>query len=100
MNINPIGISAYQNLSDQARTAEKQTDAQPVRTQTDEAAVSEVKTSRLAVKASAGSYADFLSTEEKQALDVLFKRYNENNRGVADNAQNDSPLGGIIDIKV
>ncbi|MFZ5980708.1 MAG: hypothetical protein ACOYVF_08760 [Candidatus Zixiibacteriota bacterium] len=99
MNVNPIGINTYQNVSDQARTAEKKNDQQPVPTRSDEAVVNEVTTSRLAVKAPKSSYADFLSTEERQALDVLFKRYNDNSRA-AEETKSDAPLGSIIDIKV
>jgi len=100
MNINPIGINTYQNLNDQARAAEKKIDQQTAQPQAGEAAISEVKTSSLAVKAPSSSYSDFLSPEEKQALDVLFKRYNDNNSIRVENDQNDAPLGSIIDIKV
>ncbi len=107
MKINTIGINAYQNLNHQSKTADrKEPDATSLPNPANPAEISEAQGSRLAIKAPSGSYADLLSVEEKQALEVLFSRFRDNNRfGTTGQAENDANarenvLGRIIDIKV
>ena len=105
MKVNPVGINTYQNLTNQEKTAQKPVDGLAPQSQP---AVSsaEAKTSRLAVKAPSGSYADMLSVEEKQALDLLFSRFKDNERfgavyqAKAETTAKVETLGRIIDIKV
>ncbi|MDD3731679.1 MAG: hypothetical protein PHU88_04815 [candidate division Zixibacteria bacterium] len=107
MKINTIGINAYQNLNHQSKTADrKEPDAASLPTPANLAKATEAQSSRLAIKAPSGSYADLLSIEEKQALEVLFSRFRDNNRFAAvgqaesDTGARENVLGRIIDIKV
>jgi hypothetical protein len=67
---------------------------------------SETQSSRLAVKVEGGSYTDFLSPEEKNALDLLFSRFSDrarfgqkyNHQTAAD--EDNGQLGRVIDLKV
>ena len=106
MTINPIGIQSYQQLTREAtgRPAERNS-AAPETTVTIEPQGT-AQASRLAVKASAGTYADHLSPEEKAALEMVFSRFREAGRfGPAYRAEQEKPdgepgLGQIIDVKV
>jgi hypothetical protein len=108
MKVNPIGIQAYEQLTQReqappapAETQVKSTPEKPVQI-TPQA---EAASSKLAVKAPAGSYADLLSPEEKQALDLLFSRFRDSGRfgpGYArDNAAaaESVAVGNILDVK-
>ncbi len=109
MKVNPIGIQSYQQLNrrenqppaagaDQNRTKET---AEPVAINPQQDAAS----SRLAVKAPSGTYAEFLSVEEKQALDILFSRFQDSARfgpGYNEDATagtEERELGNILDVK-
>lgn len=109
MKINPIGIQSYQQTTRRDNAAvSSQTD------QTRDAAVErqlsitpqrETEQSRLAVRAKNGNYADSLSPEEKQALEILFSRFRDASRfggGLAQDApgQDSHVLGNLIDVKV
>ncbi len=111
MKINPIGINSYQQTTGQ-ESARKQTagsskDAAP----TDSTKLlippqSESQSSRVSVKISKGNYAEYLSTEERQALDLLFSRFSDRSRfdpGYSRDlasSEDDSHLGKSIDVKV
>jgi hypothetical protein len=106
MKINPLGIQAYQQVV-QERQA-------PTGARTSQAAEQKVviepqgpaTRSSLAVKAPSGSYAKFLSAEERQALDMLFARFNDTSRfGAAytkgtDDSESGATLGRIVDVRV
>ena len=109
MKVNPIGIQSYQQLlkRDEAPAARPDdasppTQATKTTVELQEAAVS----SRLAVKASGGSYADYLSAEEQRTLDILFDRLRNSDRfgsaygRDASAEQTPSGLGKIVDVKV
>jgi len=106
MKVNPVGINTYQNLTNQEKTAQKPVDGSVSTQQPAAVSTTETQISRLAVKAPSGSYADMLSVEEKQALDVLFSRFKDNERfgavyqAKAETAAKEEALGRIIDIKV
>jgi len=107
MKINTIVINAYQNLNHQNKMADrKEPDAASLPTPANLVETTEAQSSRLAIKAPSGSYADLLSVEEKQALEVLFSRFRDNNRFAAvgqaesDTGARENMLGRIIDIKV
>ena len=110
MKINPIGISSYQQLTGQ-EARRKSVAAENDQTGQSKATVaippqSETQSSRLAVKVEGGSYAEFLSPEEKGALDLLFNRFSDrsrfgqryNHRTAADD--DNGQLGKVIDLKV
>jgi len=109
MKINPLGIQSYQQINQRENSLSKQVDKNDKAkenidsvsiTRQDEAALS-----KLAVKISSGSYADFLSPEEKNALDILFSRFKGDTR-FGENFVNEKmdmsskTLGSIVDIKV
>ncbi|UCG61954.1 MAG: hypothetical protein JSV52_01295 [Candidatus Zixiibacteriota bacterium] len=110
MKINPIAIQSYQQAvrrdekpalqtqnNDQAATAPAKVKIAPQ---------NEGAESRVAVRAHVGNYADILTPEEKNALDLLFSKFRDAERfgpgyRVGDIVEDDdSLLGGIIDLKV
>lgn len=109
MKINPIGINSYQQLTGQDASrkpsTEKKAEVSLAQSTVLITPKSEATSSRLAVKAEAGSYADFLSPEEKNALELLFSRYTDRGRfGPSYNRnateQEDSArLGNVLDLK-
>ena len=108
MKVNPIGIQAYEQLTqrEQAPTApaEKQVQSTPEKP-VSISPQAEAASSKLAVKAPAGSYADFLSPEEKQALDLLFSRFKDSGRFGAGYARDNgtagetAAVGNLLDVK-
>ncbi len=108
MKVNPIGIQAYEQLTQREQApgapGEKQVQSTPEKPVhiTPQA---EAASSKLAVKAPAGSYADFLSPEEKQALDLLFSRFRDSGRFGAGYAKDNSSaaetvtVGNLLDVK-
>ena len=107
MKINPVGIQSYQQLNRQnqppapAPKAEEAAakDSVLIEPQTS------LKKSAVAIKGPSGDYAKYLSTEERQALDLLFSRYADSSRfGAAfraDQGAEEKPaLGSIVDVKV
>ncbi len=62
--------------------------------------------SSVSVKAPSGSYAEFLSTEERQALDLLFARFQDSQRfgpayrAETQNGTESKSVGRTIDLKV
>jgi len=108
MKVNPLGIQAYQHLTRQDRPTGETTPAKLHRS-TEQKVVIEpqapVTRSALAVKAPAGSYAKFLSAEERQALDLLFARFSDTARfGTAyaseANEAETADLGRVVDVRV
>ena len=83
MKVNPIGIQAYEQLTQREQApgavADKQVQSTPEKP-VQITPQAEAASSKLAVKAPAGSYAEFLSPEEKQALDLLFSRFRDSGR--------------------
>lgn len=109
MKINPLGVQSYQQLArkDQAETVSKENKA--ARTDNRMAAISpqsEAGGSRISVSAARGSFAEQLSVEERQALDILFTRFKQTDRfGPSYRKESAQPnetstLGGMLDVKV
>jgi hypothetical protein len=109
MKVNPVSIQAYQQPAPKSeadpaarRPAEKPAPESAIQIGPQK----ETAGSRLAVRPPTGTYAEFLSPEEKQALDILFSRFRDSNRfGSAYRAdqQADQPetgLGQVVDVKV
>lgn len=111
MKINPIGINSYQQTTGQEAARRQATSGSGDTTRTDSAKVvippqAETDSSRVSVKISRGNYAEYLSTEERQALDLLFSRFADRSRfepGYSRDlalAEDDSHLGKTVDVKV
>jgi len=108
MKINQIGIQNYQQLG-------RQENAKPFGLDRDNDAddgnavniepKSTLPGSSLAVKMPAGTFADSLTTEERQALDMLFAKFRDSGRfgaGYKGGAESvdEVGLGRIVDVKV
>ena len=108
MKINALGIQAYQQLQGQKRTPLQQ-DPEAEKSARSEERMSIPaqpgnESSTIAVKPAQGSYAQFLSPEERQALDLLFGRYQGSNSATSGSDASQQPeqarVGAVIDIKV
>jgi len=109
MKINPLGIRAYQHLERQDRPTLAENQA-PAREAAESTVLVEpqspVSKSALAVKAPSGSYAQFLSPAERQALDLLFAKFGDSTRfgsaynEGADNTETRAGVGRLIDVTV
>ncbi len=107
MNINPVGIQSYQQVNvreDNARTKSSESASQN-QPQAVSIEPQDLAPSKVAVKASSGSYAQYLSPEEKNALDLIFARFQNAEKfgpGYAENetAADSGTLGKLIDVKV
>jgi hypothetical protein len=109
MKVNPVSIQAYQQLT-RRETPATQTESSQKSAATDRVVIEPQKNtvgSSLAVKAPSGTYAEYLTPEENQALEMLFAKF----RGTAerlgsgyqddvDNAGADAHVGRMIDVKV
>jgi hypothetical protein len=107
MKVNPLGIQAYQQVGHDRqstaagvktpRAAEQKVVIEP------QAAVTR---SALAVKAPSGSYAKFLSAEERQALDMLFAKFSDTSRfgsayaNKTEETESGGTLGRVVDVRV
>ena len=109
MKINPVNIQAYQQTvrRDQADKPASQVDqGVAARNTVGIDPQQQVGGSKLAVKAPSTTYADMLSPEERQALDMLFAKYRDGGRfGPAYQAGGEGPadeatVGRLVDVKV
>lgn len=109
MKINPLGVQSYQQLArkDQTETIPKDNKAAEPGNQT--LAITpqaETAGSRISVSAAKGGVAEQLSPEEKQALEILFARFKQTERFGPSYRKESSPsnenstLGGMLDVKV
>ncbi len=107
MKINPIAIQSYQQVNNRnSQSAQKANDANLLKA--DEKVTikpQETGKSKVAVKAQNSSFADYLSPEEKNVLDILFNRFKDTERfGGALQADiqqtKENSLGQTIDLKV
>lgn len=108
MKVNPIGIQSYQQLTNKNnQPAQRVDDANLLKTNDEKVTIKPQDSveSKIAVKAQNSSFADYLSPEEKNVLDILFNRFKDTDRfgGAfqADNqAEKENNLGQTIDLKV
>ncbi len=107
MKINPLGIQSYQqvNVREDKPAGRSSDSASQTKSQAVSIEPQDLAPSKVAVKASTGSYADYLSPEEKNALDLLFARFHDSDRFGAgykadDSAAESGSLGKLIDVKV
>ena len=104
MKINPVSIQSYQQIAQRDRAAEQtkalRSENQSLTIQPEKSSIS----SALAIKMPGTSYADFLSPEENQAMDLLFGKFRGNDKfGLgyqAGSSTDESGVGRVIDVKV
>lgn len=116
MKVNPIAIQSYQKIVPKETQQQNPVDIQ-AKERSDVAVISDDKVtikptaltsgSQITVRATNGSYADLLTTQEKQALDLLFDKFRDSQRfGTSYQANNDQSagksrnLGQLVDVKV
>lgn len=109
MKINPVGIQSYQQVDHRERPAGSAAGSEVKPNQDKTVSIvpqSETAGSSLAVKAPRGSYTEFLTPEEKQAMDLLFSKYRNSER-FGNGYQRDAgesaamkSLGNVVDVKV
>ena len=108
MKINPIGIQSYQQLTNKnSQPAKKVDNANLLKPDVEKVIIKpkETSESKIAVKAQNTNFADYLSPEEKNVLDILFSRFKDADRfgGAFQQDVNDTKennLGKTIDLKV
>ncbi len=108
MKINPIGIQSYQQITNRNNQAtQKLNDDNLLKTTNDEKVTikpQDAVDSKIAVKTQNSSYADFLSPEEKNVLDILFNKFKDSEKFgssfQAGQESNENKLGSTIDLKV
>ncbi|MEW5994269.1 MAG: hypothetical protein AB1744_07725 [Candidatus Zixiibacteriota bacterium] len=107
MKINPVAVQSYQQPVRQDQPSETAPNQQASVDQSVKISPQEATAgSRLAVHVPKGDYSELLTPEERQALELLFQRFNNPGRfgpayqrGRATAGEN--PLvGNIIDVKV
>lgn len=108
MKVNPIGIQSYQQLQNKNnQQSQKVDDANFLKTDVEKVTIKpqEVAESKIAVKAKNSTFADYLSPEEKNVLDILFNRFKDTERFGSAFQQdttvvNENKIGSTIDLKV
>ena len=108
MKINPVAIQSYQDPERNERTPGALPDTNQSQKSESSVTISpqDAETgSHLAISAPRGDYTEFLTAEEKDALEVLFRRFNDPNRfgpayhkGDQTGGEN-AVVGHVIDIK-
>jgi len=105
MKINPVGVETYRQAMVQRQADNKtvadnksQVNATPVKIPND----TERTGSALSVKLKEGTFTDMLSVEEKQALEMLFDKYNNIKQGdYSSNGETGrAHLGNLVDVKL
>jgi hypothetical protein len=104
MKINATGIDAYRNITGEnqinrkAAGADRAESAEKVQIPIQDTAPG----SKLAVNLKNGSFADLLSPEEKQALEMIFEKFRgAEGHSYEKSGMTDKPrLGSIVDIKL
>lgn len=109
MKINPLGIQSYQQLERRDGPNGTVTDRGKLGKAENSVTISPQTagaSSQLAVKAPKGDYTEFLTPEERSALEILFRRFNDPARfgpayqREADTAGENTMVGHFIDVKV
>ena len=108
MKVNPVAIQSYQQVDRQERPAQRPADNSPqaVRESVTIKPQEQSARSRMAVNATGVNYAENLTSEERQALELLFGkfrasgRFGNSYRVSGEEAIPDGHLGSVLDIKV
>lgn len=105
MKINSIGINAYQEMAGRSQANKKPVETN-ITNQIQKTEKIQIPSrinrlgSDLSIKLEGEEYADMLSPEEKQALELLFEKYGDK-RGITNsNAANRPGLGTFVDVKL
>ena len=103
MKVNPLGIDAYRQTMDRSSVNNKPTaDRKANVERPDKVEVplkSQKASSKLAVKLNSGTYADNLSAEEKQALEMVFDRFRQM-AGKYNAGSEQALVGNFVDVKL
>lgn len=109
MKVNPIGIQSYQQVNRQDRPATASAEA-TAHQKTEQKVVIEPQAKltkpALAVKGPSGDYSQYLSGEERIAIDQLFARFRDASRFDSNGEcktggkEDENNLGRLVDIKV
>ena len=108
MKINNVGIQNYQQLNRQENNRSTTIDRHSSADTQDPVLITPQTaqpSSILAVKAPSGTFADALTPQERQALDLLFARFRDSGRFTSvarteGETPGDLGVGNIIDVKV
>ncbi|SYZ73598.1 hypothetical protein TRIP_C30035 [Candidatus Zixiibacteriota bacterium] len=105
MKINATGIDAYRNILSDNQVGRKQVGPENKIEQSGKVQIpvqDKAPGSKLGVNLKSGSFADMLSPEEKQALEMIFEKFRgAEGRSYEENGASDKPrLGNIVDIKL
>ena len=109
MKVNPVGIQTYQHLAHQEKTPASSTEKSANEAAERKVMIesrSPLEKPAVAVKGPSGDYSQYLSGEERQALDLLFTRFKDGSRfgpGYQtdnNNTDRENALGRVVDIKV
>ncbi len=108
MKINPLGIQSYEQINKRENRA-VQTSAENIKAGADSKVEitpqENISGSKLSIKAPESSFAEMLSPEERQALDLLFNKFKNSERFGAGFNRNSGAaankmVGNVVDIKV
>ncbi len=107
MKINPVAIQSYQQTTGSNKMARPAVKSETVQVEEKLSIIpqGESESSKLAIRPSGENYAKFLSKEERQALDLIFSKYNDSTRfgsGYLEDmpdTEESSKLGRMIDVK-
>jgi hypothetical protein len=105
MKINPIGINAYQEMTGHAQASRKPAVANQAELIQKPGKINipgriDKTGSDISIRLSGQDYAEMLSPEEKQALELLFEKYGDK-RGMPNSGTiNPSGLGTFVDVKL
>jgi hypothetical protein len=110
MKINPVSIQAYQQPARREAPVSSSEKSRPVGQAADKVVIEPQENSNgssLAVKAPGGTYAEYLTEAETQALEMLFSKFRANGERFGSGYAGDSEMSGpeanvglMIDVKV
>lgn len=107
MNINAVGINAYRQLDTDNQTARRQnaeqtTNSTTAREQVEITGQAAKTGSALGVKINRGAFEDILTTQEKEALEMVFAKFRSaaalTSTYERDGHNDKSPLGTMVDV--
>ncbi|MCP4703807.1 MAG: hypothetical protein GY865_04280 [candidate division Zixibacteria bacterium] len=105
MNINSVGINAYRDMTGKTQTSKKPVEAEKtVQIQKPEKIKIPGRIDKIgsdvSIRLEGEEYAEMLSPEEKQALELLFDKYGDK-RGMLNSGNSSRPgLGSFVDVKL
>jgi hypothetical protein len=105
MKINPVGVETYRQAMTRPPVDNKTVPENKARVNETRINIpneAERTGSRLSVKLKPGTFSDMLSPQEKQALDMLFAKYNNIKQGdySRSNDTGQGHLGNLVDVKL